>query len=128
MNRRAPGEGRRPACGSTHLGFFDQGTGDLLRSPYLPRAQRALSGEVEAQAVGGHQGAPLVRLPQDSAQGKVQDVRGRVVAHDEPPPSLQTRRRLRPGTVRNPRPGGHMEPAELSRPARRASRLFQLAR
>lgn len=55
----------------------------------LARAQSTFSCEVEAQTIGGDQGASLVRLPQNPPQGEVQDVRGRVVAHDGPPASLE---------------------------------------
>lgn len=54
-----------------YLRLSYQGTSDLFCPPDLPGAQGAFGGEVEAQAVGGHQGAPLVRLSQNPPQGKV---------------------------------------------------------
>lgn len=72
----------------SHLGVSYHGAGDLLSPSHLPRAQGAFSREVKAQAVGGDQGAPLIGLAQDASQGKVQDVRCRVVAHDWPATSL----------------------------------------
>lgn len=74
---------------STDLSFSYQDTGDLLSPPDLPRAQGAFRGEVKAQAVCGDQRAPLVGLPQNSPQGKVQDVCGGVVAHDESTTGLE---------------------------------------
>ena len=48
-----------------------------------------LGGEVEAESVWCHERSPLVRLPQDSSEGKVQGVRPRVVLHHQTPPVLQ---------------------------------------
>lgn len=73
---------------STNLSVSYHGAGDLLGPSDLPRAQGAFGCEVKAQAVGGDQGAPLIGLPQDASQGKVQDVRCRVVAHDWPTTTL----------------------------------------
>lgn len=73
---------------STNLSVSYHGAGDLLGPSDLPRTQGAFGGEVKAQAVGGDQGAPLIGLPQDAPQGKVQDVRCRVVAHDWPTTTL----------------------------------------
>lgn len=71
------------------LSISYHGARHLLSSSDLAGAEGAFGGEVETQAVGGDQGASLVGLPQDSSQGEVEDVRGRVVAHDESATSLK---------------------------------------
>ena len=48
-----------------------------------------LGGEVEAESVWCHERSPLVRLPQDSSEGKVQGVCPRVVLHHQTPSVLQ---------------------------------------
>lgn len=76
----------------TDLSISYHGTSDLFSSADLPSAKGTFSSKVKAKAVGSDQGTPLVRLSQNSSQGKVQDVRGSVVAHDRPTPSLERER------------------------------------